>query len=114
LTIRAEFELKDEVLAVLSRHSGHRNAIKGMEIAHALELRDDRIIQQVILELIKEGYPICSACSSPMGYFLPETQSEIEAYKHQLRSRALGDFYRYKYFKKAVPWLYGNQQRRLL
>lgn len=86
-----------------------------MEIARCLEMKDDRAVQYAIEELIESGVPVCSSCSQPMGYFLPETREEAENYKHQLRSRAIGNFHRYKNFKKSFQnWFYGEPQRRLL
>ena len=79
-----------------------------------LILRDDSIIQYAIEELIEQGIPVCSSCGHPLGYFLPETVEEAESYKHQLRGRALGNFHRYKHFKKAFQnWFYGEPQRKL-
>jgi hypothetical protein len=113
--IIVEVELKLRVLAILERHYGHRNAIKGMDLASILGLTDDRAIQQAILEITEAGTPVCSSCSRPMGYFLPETKEEAAAYFQQITSRAIENFNRRKKFKRAFQsWFYGQPQRKLL
>ncbi len=117
LSLKSEtrYVLQRRVLYILERHYGHRNAIKAMELARMLDMRDDRQIQLAIEALIADGIPVCSSCSIPMGYFLPETRQEAEDYKHQLRGRALGNYHRYRNFKRAFQsWFYGELQRRLL
>ena len=100
-------ELKEQILNLLQGHRGQQNAIKGMALAGLCGLRDDRAIRMTIEELISDGFPIASSCSENkttgvrMGYFLPITILEEYNYKHQLRSRAIGNFHRYKSFKIA-------------
>ena len=105
---------RQKLIEELQNHKGHNNAIKGKLLASKIGI-DDRALQTAIVELTDSGFPICSSCSKPMGYFLPETVQEAEDFKHQMRSRALNDFRRYKKFKQAFQsWFYGQPQRRLL
>ena len=102
--VTAEIEetgLKKRILTVLEHHDGKQMAIKGMELAYVLELRDDRIVQQAIRELIHDGFPICSTCKPPFGYFMPQTIEETYEYEHQVTSRAIEDFKRRRDFRKA-------------
>ena len=111
----SEIELKQRVLSILERHYGHRNAIKGKDLAQLCNLNDDRAVQLAILELTESGTPVCSACDRPMGYYLPETRDEAAAYFQQITNRAIENFNRRKKFKKAFQqWFYGQPQRKLL
>jgi hypothetical protein len=109
------FSFKSRVLAIIRQHQGHDHAIRAMDLARELGLTDDRKVQLAIEDLIEEGTPVCSSCSHPMGYYLPVSAEEAEEYKRQLRSRAIGNYHRYKNFKVAFgTWFNGAQQRRLL
>lgn len=106
-TALKERDLKTEVLAILEGHKGWENAIKGKRIAEMLDYKYDRAIQQAIEDLIDEGHVIASSCSNnrltgqKMGYYIPITWQQEHDYKHQLRSRAIGNFKRYRRFKIA-------------
>ena len=100
-------DLKQAVLDIIERHQGVANSIKGREIAAELGLSDDRVVQIAIEHLIGTGHVIAASVKADkrtgqrMGYFIPITYLEEEDYKHQLRSRAIGNFRRYKRFKTA-------------
>ncbi len=85
--------LNSMVLETVSHHTGRENAIKAMDVAHSLSLRDDRIIQQAIRILRREGHPILSTCQRPYGYYIPETWNEVQdclaSMKHRLVEDAL-------------------------
>lgn len=100
-------EMKERVLEIISRHEGWENAIKGPVIAEIVGVRDDRVIQIAIENLVGEGHVIAASVKEDkktgqkMGYYLVNTLEQEFDYKHQLRSRALGNFHRYKSFKRA-------------
>jgi hypothetical protein len=100
-------DLKTRVLAILEHHQGWEHAIKSMAIAAELDMRDDRAVQIAIEYLIEHGHVIAASVKESrktgqcMGYYIPVTPEQEYDYKHQLRSRALGNFHRYKNFKIA-------------
>ena len=50
---------------------------------------DDRDVQELIGQLIREVHLICAVSSDPMGYFVPENLGEVAAYEKTLQARAL-------------------------
>ena len=94
--------LKASVLAILENHKGHDNPIKCMAIAKECGLRDDRAIQEVIEELIRDGYPIAASCRKPLGMFFAQTYQEINEYKESLRKRGVKDILRARDVKRAA------------
>ena len=100
-------DLKAQVLAVISEHRGWENAIKSQIIADEFGYRDDRVIQIVVENLIAAGHVIAASCKQDirtgqqMGYYVPVNQVQEQDYKHQLRGRAIGNYIRYRNFKRA-------------
>lgn len=90
-------ELKNRLLAVLTRHIGKNRAIGMARLyeevfgeAWSDKINDTRKLRSLITELRKEGVPICSTPSQTGGgYYLASAGSELEAYCSKLRTSAL-------------------------
>lgn len=81
---------------------GRANAIKQKRLAFECEI-STRSLQHVLKDLTElRGLPIASACSNPMGVFIPETSEEVDAFVAQLRSRALSCFKRMNALNRAA------------
>lgn len=89
-------DLKARFRQIMGRHRGAKNAIQVRELAGRLGLGEghngQRLVQIVKRELVDAGVLIASSCGKQSGYFLPETQEEVEAtlksYESRLRSLA--------------------------
>ncbi len=66
---------------------GEKNAITGREICNLLGLTMRDVTAAVEKER-REGWPICANTGSNPGYFLAETQSEMDRYCRSLAKRA--------------------------
>lgn len=90
-------ELKNRLLAVLTRHIGKSRAIGMARLyeevfgeAWSDKINDTRKLRSLITELRKEGVPICSTTlQTGGGYYLASAGSELEAYCSKLRTSAL-------------------------
>lgn len=81
---------------------GRARAIKQSLLADAVGL-STRTLQHVLKDLTEvHGLPVASACSKPMGVFIPETEAEVDAFIEQLTSRALSCFRRIKALKVSA------------
>lgn len=75
------------VLTELRRHRGRVRAV-GLEIVAGVTGLSERKVQEVVVRLIEQhGLPIGSAVKKPMGYFLIETQDELDESLSQLLHR---------------------------
>ena len=102
LTAWERQHLPAAVLKVLKQHVGRRNAIIGRDLAAALGHRDDRKIRLAIRELIREGHPISSSVSEPMGFYMCASEHEAATYIATLRARAEEDLTRLRDFEEAA------------
>jgi len=90
-------ELKNRLLATLSRHIGRSKAIGMAALYEDVfgegwrdKVNDTRELRRLITELRKEGVPICSVTTKEGGgYYLASAGSELEAYCSKLRTSAL-------------------------
>jgi len=106
-------DLKQEVRRLLRTRK--ENARTGKELARILGMKDDRMIREIILELIEEGMPIASSVKPPYyGYFIADTPEEVEEYTRVLQSRLKGDAYRCKGFRLASRKILQPHQMALI
>lgn len=92
LTAEQRKHLKGKVLHhLLTYCRGRQNAIRGKALAWQWGYGDDRLVRLIIRELIAEGYPIASAVSEPMGYFLAINEHEAAGYIRVLNERIKED-----------------------
>jgi len=80
---------------------GRRSAIRGKDLAWQFGYGDDRVVRLIIRELIADGYPIASAVSEPMGFFLAINEHEAAGYIRVLKERIKEDQSRLNDFIKA-------------
>jgi hypothetical protein len=72
--------------AILARHKGAANAIRLRTLAELLETSERKV--QFLKRELAETVLIGSTCNARCpGYFLPETQAEVDATLAQYRSR---------------------------
>ena len=93
-------DLKDQLKSIL--REGEAQAITGRELAAIFNLKDDRRIRLIILELIKEGLPVAANTDGPAGYFIAATRQEAKRYADSIRSRRIKDALRRRAFRRAA------------
>ncbi len=101
--------LKQNILITLRK--GHDNAITGEVLSQRLHERGTRAIRLVMRELISEGYCIIGANSKPYGYFIADTQEEVDEYRAELRSYLCEHALRRRDIKRA--WDKELERRRV-
>lgn len=82
-----EEERLRKIRQIILKHKGRANAIKSKTIATMVGINEDDThigTRSLITKLVKEGLPI-GACDN--GYFLIETQKEVDEYGQLLNSR---------------------------
>jgi hypothetical protein len=91
--------LKREVLRILDFHRGHKNVISRKKLISDLVSMgfqvDDRKVRVCINQLRKSENPgswICSTGGKNGGYWLAESQEELEEYIQREQESRLGDF----------------------
>jgi hypothetical protein len=105
----------ERVKDIILGHRGKQNAITGAAIASSIGHRDDRVIREIIRELIAGGWPIAASVKGQQGYFLCETLLEAQEYQDSLKSRLIHDALRRRDFKRAFHrQLAGATQKRML
>lgn len=89
---------------ILTEHVGKENAITSQELSRRLGELDDLDstpnTRAAIRELVTEEHVPVGACSN--GYFLIETQAELEEYEAQLTERAYGILERRDAVRRAM------------
>jgi len=92
-------------------HRGRANAIKQAELAKLLGT-NTRVLQQAIVHLLKaKEFVVASACSKPMGVFIPTTPDEKTAYFRQLENRVIRTAQHMRLVRKSSMMRVAIQQR---
>jgi hypothetical protein len=89
LIVSSEEEKLEIIRKILLQHVGKAHAIKSKDIAVSIGIDEDAThigTRFLITKLVKEGMPI-GACDN--GYFLLETQDEVDEYGQKLNNRML-------------------------
>ena len=76
-----------KIKKIILKHKGKKNCIKSKVIATRVGISDDATTigtRSLITKLVKQGLPI-GACDN--GYFLMETQEEVDEYTQLLNNR---------------------------
>lgn len=90
------FETSNQIWHILQAHKGKASAITQHGLASATGL-NPRAVREIVKGLIEEEHRlICSSYQGHGGYYLPETQNEIEETRRLLRSHAISIFRRCK------------------
>lgn len=87
-------DVRERVKELLMEHHGAGNSISSREIDEQLDLDNvgsfpstREVVRDIVL---KDQIPIVSEPGPNGGYFVPETEAEIETYIEQLNSRIAG------------------------
>jgi hypothetical protein len=85
-------QLLEAAKALLSVRVGEKNALPSRQLALFLGLKDDAErgtvkTREIIAELVRGGMPVGA---SERGYFVLETEQELDDYLHDLTQRELG------------------------
>ena len=67
-----------------------QNAVAQRVLAGRTGIPVRRLQEDVVLELLTEGYAIATTCREPYGLFIARTAAELEPYHTQLESRCKG------------------------
>jgi len=67
----------------------------------------------MIRDLIKEGHPIASSTSHPVGYYIAETREEVETYARSIRRRLIEDALRRRDFIRASRKILQPEQLKM-
>lgn len=70
---------------------GRENARTARELSTLCGCTTREITAQIERER-RDGFPICAATGGNAGYFIPETDKELEEYCDQLKGRAIEIF----------------------
>ena len=101
--------LKRAILTQLGK--GKSSAITGELLAQRLNEKGTRAIRLMIRELIGENWCIIGANSKPYGYFIADTQEEVDEYRAELRSYLCEHALRRRDIKRA--WDKELERRRV-
>ena len=71
--------------------TGKENARTARELAKIINCTPREVTAQIERER-REGRPICASCGSTPGYYLPESDQELNDYCECLKSRAVEIF----------------------
>jgi|TARA_Y100000310_G_C20329923_1_gene644767 biotin operon repressor len=113
--VLAAYERVKLTKAVMSLlREGKQNAISGNELARRLGQGDDRKIRLVIREIIRDGIPIASSVTPPMGYYIVKNGEESASYIAVLTHRIKEDQSRLDDFKAAVSCFSPPEQLNLI
>ena len=99
--------VESPVIAVLSELPhilgiGRENAMTGATLAARFGHRSDRAVRLAIRQLIDEGLPVASETTAPAGFFIANTQEEVDTYAKALRARLIEDAKRRRDFLRAA------------
>lgn len=89
-----------ELEVLMNIPHGRYNPIRSQQIAFQVDIPERRV-RLIIRELVKV-YPIAAATEAPAGYFIAETQDEVNQYAQSLRNRLIEDAKRRRDFLRAA------------
>jgi hypothetical protein len=96
-----------KIKEIILQHKGKAKAIKSKSIALTIGINEDDThigTRNLITKLIKDGLPI-GACDN--GYFLLETQPEVDEYSQILNGRMLEIYDRIVHIQNNFNMFYG-------
>lgn len=104
----------DAMMGILSGHKGRERAITSRELAKLMRL-STREVRQVIADLVERGQLIgASVGGVDGGYYLIETDEELEETRAILRARATAIFQRDRALCRAWERSHGRPLQPLL
>jgi hypothetical protein len=106
-------DVYDAVWRFISPHRGRGDVVSSALISKAVAMADDRgtrmTTRYVIAEMLRRGYPIGATGS---GYFVLETDEEVEDYVRDLRRRAAAMVRRTRWVREAFTGFYPGGKPR--
>ena len=85
---------------------GKKNAISVQRLAEISGARSESCLRSDVAELRKAGELICS---SPAGYYKPETRAELDDFINRMEKHAIGVFQAIASARKAQQEMEGQQ-----
>ncbi len=98
--------MKDQLKAIILRHTGRETAISADTLAARFGYTDDRPIRKAIESLIDDGFPVCSVTDQPPGYFFPASVEEARRHSKSLQKRAVRIFLRRRFIIRNTALYY--------
>ena len=80
---------------------GHKNAMLLRDLTKRLGI-PERKTRMGIEQLRREGWCVLISGSKPFGYFMAESQTELDDYCHYMKSRMIEEYHTYKIVRKAT------------
>ncbi len=81
---------------------GRQNAMTGATLAARFGHRSDRAVRIAIRHLIDEGLPVASDTNAPAGFYIANSQDEVDTYAQGLRDRLIENAKRRRDFLQAA------------
>ena len=107
-------ELPGRILAILVECRAQHRRITGMQIAKRVGYLNDRKVRVAIGKLILKGYLIVASVRKEKGYFLAETQEEVNMYLATEFSRVKENWARIKAIQQNAARQFGPQMPLVL
>lgn len=92
-------QIQAKILEVLQ--IGHDNAIRREDLQKRIGV-NERKMRDVIESLRREGYIILVSSNQPWGYYIGQTQEEVDEYINYMRSRIIDEYHVYRSVKNAA------------
>ena len=81
---------------------GHNNAILLKNLCLLLGCKNERKVRLAIEDLRRERWAILIPATPPFGYFLAETQAELDEYIAYMRHRMVEEYKTYRIVKNTT------------
>jgi hypothetical protein len=106
-------DLEDQAWEILTKYVGHLHPITSATLSRMLGIGDDqrgtRVTRALIQELVRRGLPIGA---TDEGYFVLESQLELEQYVRERNDRAQAILTGSEYVKRAFQEYYAGTRER--
>ena len=102
-----------KIREIILKHKGKKNAIKSKVIAARVGIAEDDThigTRSLITKLVKKGLPV-GACDN--GYFLMETQKEVDEYNQILNNRIEEIYDRKGRMQSNFDRFYGKKKKTM-
>ena len=112
-----ETNLKSQVKHILERHEGRQSAITRRELRRilGLDMRQDRKLRLLIVELREDGFPVLFATTKPAGYYMPTSFAELKVGLDKMRSYVIDECISIRAVKMlGLRYLQGQEQIKLM
>ncbi len=97
------------MLAALVEARGQGRRLTGKQLAQRFGYRDDRKVRVAIGRLILKGYLIVASVHKVKGYYLAETQEDVDIYVRTEFSRIKEQYARLRAIQRNAAKAFGPQ-----